>query len=74
MSAADRAKPRQTNKSPIAQLRLSQGMTQAQLATKVGCYTTDISRWESGKHKPGIQYIIKLADALGCTIDKIVGG
>lgn len=66
-----RSAPRTTNDSTIARLRIERGLTQAQLAKKVGCQSKDISRWETGVHKPGSAYLIKIADALGCTIDEI---
>lgn len=67
-----RAAPRRTNDSPIARMRRARGMTQAQLAEKAGCYTKDISRWESGKHRPGSKSLQALANALGCSIDEIM--
>lgn len=66
-----RAAPRRTNDSPLARLRMDRGLTQGQLAEKVGCLAKDISRWENGARRPGAASLIKLADALGCTIDEI---
>ena len=66
-----RSAPRVTNDSTIARLRLERGLTQGQLAEKVGCLAKDISRWENGARRPGAASLIKLADALGCTIDEI---
>lgn len=67
-----RAAPRHTNDSPLARLRRERGLTQGQLAQMAGCYTKDISRWESGKHRPGSKSLQALANALGCTIDVIM--
>lgn len=67
-----RAAPRHTNDSPIARLRRERGLTQGQLAQMTGCYTKDISRWESGKHRPGSKSLTKLASALGCTIEQLL--
>ena len=66
-----RAAPRRTNDSPLARLRMERGMTQGQLAEKVGCLAKDISRWENGARRPGGASLIKLANALGCSIDEI---
>lgn len=68
-----RANPRQTNDSPLARMRRAKGMTQGQLAEKVGCYTKDISRWETGERRPAAKSLKALADALGCTVDEIMG-
>ena len=67
-----RAAPRRTNGSPIARLRREKGMTQGQLAEKVGCYTKDISRWETGKHRPAAESLKALAEALECTMDDLI--
>lgn len=68
-----RAAPRRTNDSPIARMRRARGMTQGQLAEKVGCYTKDISRWENGERNPASKSLHALANALGCTIDELMG-
>lgn len=66
-----RTAPRKTNDSPIARLRMERGLTQGQLADRIGCRQKDVSRWESGT-KPGAAYLIKISDALNCSIDEIV--
>ena len=69
---ADRTAPRRTNDSPIARLRIARGLTQAQLADLVGCYQQAVNKWETGKRKPGMQSLIKLARALDCSIDDLI--
>lgn len=69
---ADRTVPRHTNDSPIARLRIALGLTQAQLADLAGCHQQAINMWETGKRKPGMQSLIKLSRALGCSIDELV--
>lgn len=64
--------PRKTNRSPIAKRRLAIGMTQQQLAEKVGCYAKDISRWENGVYRLRADTMEKIASALDCTIDELV--
>ncbi len=64
--------PRKTNDSPIARLRLERGLTQQQLAQKIGCLNKDISRWEHGVCKPGASYLAKLAVALDCSIEALL--
>lgn len=63
-----------TNNSPIARRRIALGMTQKQLAEAVGCYTKDICRWELGKREPRINSLLRLAEALNCTVDELLKG
>lgn len=67
-----RTAPRHTNDSPIARLRMKRGMTQGQLAEKVGCYTKDISRWENGERNPSGKSLKALADALECRMEDLI--
>lgn len=53
-------------------VRIARGLSQAQLAEKVGCAQKDISRWESGAHEPSIANLKKLAAALACKVDEII--
>nr|DAW29050.1 MAG TPA: Helix-turn-helix XRE-family like protein [Caudoviricetes sp.] len=64
--------PRRTNNSPIAKRRMELGMTQQQLAEKVGCYAKDVSRWENGVFVPHVETMLKIATVLDCTIDDLV--
>lgn len=67
-----RKAPRRTNESPIARIRMERGMTQGQLAEKIGKRQKDVSRWESGDVKPGMQTLLLLAKALECSLDDLV--
>ncbi|MDX2272733.1 MAG: helix-turn-helix transcriptional regulator [Cyanobacteriota bacterium] len=54
-------------KAKIKQLRLSLGMTQEQFAAALGCTTSTVVRWESGKSSPSPlaqQSMTKLAPVL----------
>ena len=66
-----RSHPRRTNNSQIARIRMERGLTQGQLAERIGCRQKDVSRWESGT-MPGAGYLIKIALALGCRIEDIL--
>lgn len=66
-----RTAPRKTNDSPLARIRMDRGLTQGQLADKIGCRQKDISRWESGT-KPGADYLVKISAALNCTIEDLI--
>ena len=52
--------------------RKAAGLSQADLAEKVGCRQKDISRWESGLHEPGALTLKKMAQTLGCSMDELV--
>lgn len=49
------------------------GLQQAELAEKIGVKQTFISRWELGYQDPILDYAIKLSDALGISLDELVG-
>lgn len=53
----------------LAQLRLASGLSQAQLAEKVGLRQPNISAIESGKRRPEYDTARKMADALGISTD-----
>ena len=44
--------------------RLKRGLTQADLAKKIGTKQSAISRFESGAYNPTIDFLYKIADAL----------
>jgi transcriptional regulator with XRE-family HTH domain len=51
--------------------RASQGLTQAQVAEKIGTTQSAVARMESGsgKHSPSLATLTKYADALGCKLE-----
>ena len=49
----------------IKELRKSKGMSQRDLAKKIGVTNRAISKWENGLSLPSMKNIIKLADVLG---------
>ncbi len=70
--ADGRTSPRKTNNSPIAQLRIAKGLTQAQLANLVNVPTSAVSKWETGTVNPGMKSLAKLAAALSCSTDNLI--
>lgn len=52
--------------------RKRKGLTQEQLAAKLGVSRQTITKWESGLVIPNLDYIIKMADIFGITIDNLV--
>ncbi len=55
----------------IRDLRKSAGMTQAQLAAKVGVAQATVAEWERGDYYPRASIIPALAAALGCTVNDL---
>lgn len=53
--------------------RIAQNYTQKQLAQKIGVTYAAISYWENGVNIPNVKDCWLLADALGITIDELVG-
>lgn len=57
----------------IKELRLENELTQTQLAEKVGCSPSMVTRWEKGECEPTASAIVKLSEALNCTTDYLLG-
>jgi len=55
-------------KEEIIKLRLSQGLSQKDLAQRVGTRQSAISRLESGEYNPSVEFLSKVAHALGKNI------
>lgn len=51
--------------SQLKTLRKEQGMTQEHLAELVGTKKSNISRLESGRYNPSLDFLIKVANGLG---------
>lgn len=49
------------------------GLTQEGLAERVGLQGTAVNHFESGRRSPSLGNLIRLADALDCSIDWLVG-
>lgn len=45
--------------------RKAQDVTQEVLAERVGTKKSNISRFESGKYNPSLDFLVKVADSLG---------
>ncbi len=53
----------------IARLRILRGLTQEQLAKKVGTKQPSIARLESGSTPPNLAFLQKVAEALGGEVE-----
>lgn len=49
----------------LRSVRKAQGMTQESLAERVGTKKSNISRLESGRYNPSLDFLVKVADGLG---------
>ena len=57
----------------IAMLRKEKGLTQEQLAEKVGVSAQAVSKWENDVSCPDITLLPLLADILGVSVDELLG-
>lgn len=75
-----RGRPRKTVPDPVLILfgkrvrraRLAHGWTQAETADKAGVKRDTLSRYENGAKEPGVVYALRLAVALGTTLDDLL--
>lgn len=58
----------------IRNIRQAQGMTQKDLAEKLGVTPNAVSQWENGARDPRLETIKHLAEVLHCTTDEILRG
>ena len=56
----------------IKKLREEKGITQAELATRLGITQSAVAQWEKGITKPAIDKLLKIAEYLGCTVDELL--
>lgn len=57
----------------LASKRKEKGMTQIELAEKVGVGDTAICNYEKGLREPNLGTLKKLATVLECTVDELIG-
>jgi putative transcriptional regulator len=57
----------------IAQARKRRGLTQQQLAEKVGVGRVTIARLEAGTRSPGVQLALSIARVLGEPVEALFG-
>ena len=58
----------------IKQLREKRGLTQAELAEKIGVSSKAVSKWETAKGLPDISLLQPLAQALGISVIELMNG
>ncbi len=65
----ERLRPQYELASKLIGARLKKGLTQAELAQKLGTKQSAIARLESGEANVSVQYLEKLAQVLGLKLD-----
>ncbi len=60
--------------STVKQLREARGLTQAELAEKIGVSSKTVSKWETAKGLPDISLLQPLAQALGISVIELMNG
>ena len=59
-------------KITIREARKNAGVTQDELAREVGVTQGAVTQWETGRAAPSLPMFIKVAQALGCSLDDLV--
>ena len=57
----------------IKQCRAALGLTQAQLAERLGMETETLSRFERGKHLPTLKNLLRMAEVLRTSVADLLG-
>lgn len=57
----------------LSNLRRSQGISQSQLADKLGVKKQSISNWENGNIMPSVEMVEKAADYFMVSVDYLLG-
>ena len=58
----------------IAQCRKGKGLTQRELAEKIGISDKTVSKWECGNGKPEISLMLPLCEVLGVSVNELLSG
>lgn len=56
----------------IREIRNKQGLTQKELAERIGVRQKDVSRWELGVYNPKVDKLMLIAKALDCDIKDLL--
>ena len=59
---------RQSVAEQYVRSRKMQGLTQAELAKRAGVPRSNITRFESGNYNPALEMMVRIAEALGMTL------
>jgi transcriptional regulator with XRE-family HTH domain len=59
-------------KFKIKEMRAKKGMSQTELANKVGVHKQQLYRWEKNMQNPSIDSLCIIADVLELTVDELI--
>ncbi len=54
-------------------MRESRGLSQSELAEKIGLQKQNVSAYERGVKVPTVEKLVAIADTLRCSTDKLLG-
>ncbi len=54
-------------------LRLESGLSQNEVASRLGIYQSNVSDWENDISRPEYERLIQLATLYGCTVAELLG-
>lgn len=57
----------------LERVRESRGLTEKEVAVKLGVPVTSVKYWESGKNKPSLDTLIRLSEIYNVSLDVLVG-
>ena len=60
------------NAEKLIEKRKIAGLSQTAVAKKLGCTSSAVSQYESGKSEPDFETLVKLAEIYGCTVNDFV--
>lgn len=58
---------------PFINARKRTGMSQNEVARRLGIDQSSVAYWETGRNIPRASLLVKLADLYCCTIDELMG-
>ena len=57
----------------LASVRINAGLSQSEVARRIGVDQSSVSCWEAGKRMPRAIMLVKMAELYGCSIDELMG-
>lgn len=62
-----------TVRAMLRKIREERGLTQVELANKLGISQSTLARFESNSKNPSLPLAIQIADTLDCSLDVLTG-
>ncbi len=57
----------------MQEIRARRGLTQTELATRIGASNNQVGRYEAGESDPSIEVLVRLVNQLGVSADWLIG-